>query len=54
MKAFKLSIAAAICAIVGAGCASTPKEIPELDAARAEVQQARAATRWLKRLRACG
>jgi outer membrane protein OmpA-like peptidoglycan-associated protein len=40
MKALKLSIAAALCAIVGAGCASTPKEIPELDAARAEVQQA--------------
>jgi OmpA-OmpF porin, OOP family len=40
MMSYKLMSATALGAVLAAGCASTPKQIPELDAARAEVQKA--------------
>lgn len=40
MTTFKYLSAAAAIAVFAAGCESTPKQIPELDAARAEVRQA--------------
>ena len=40
MTTIRYLSAAALITLLGAGCASTPKSMPELDAARSEVQQA--------------